>query len=470
MALPGLIPQIQAIAGQILQNEANHILSSDTVSGLIQPNGISIPSSASIQGLLKSVPAITSIVSTVNGIVGTVTSDIKSVEGFLNSVVGTPQQLGGLVSSVVGAASALGLNPSAINQIAQTFSTVNTVLSLGGLVDDFAPIFNHALNTTPSVKKFPFDLPEDGVRIAFAFKEYQKSGPQVAPSYSDPTTIVFPVPNELNESYGVQYSEFSAGPLRSLGLFNDAMTAAGSVGSISDVPDAIGGFNQRFADKITGGNLDQVSTALRAAMYYNVLGSGTLGSVVGKIGQQVSSPTIGSMMNNYFGNIINPSTTVSMTNVPLRHHKFSWMFTPKSKDESDMMQSIIEEIRTFVRPTITNGGFFLEYPHVCFPKIFKGSGSDELYPFKPCFVDNITINHAGSGTPSFFFDSHNPTTYQVMIELHELEMFVNEKTPTGQVDVIEDIETAPDPNDSTPTVNGDDLNILPGLGNNIGIA
>lgn len=455
MALPGLIPQIQSIANQIVQAETAVARTTSLASSLVQPNGINIPNASSITNLLQNVPGITSITSNATSFAQSAASVIGTVEGVLNSAVGTAQQLAGIVSSTVGAASALGLNPGAIGSIAQAFSTVNAFVKGGSVSGDVVPNFSHALNTSPSLMKFPLDLPEEGIRIAFAFKEYSRDYATQTPSYSDPTTIVLPVPLELMESYSVGYSEFSAGPLRSTGLFNNIAGAVGAEGNVIDKMDQINGM---IAKNITDNRLDSWSTGLRAAMYYNMLGSGMLGSTVQKLGDVAQSPTVNSLVNNYFGNVINPSTTVSLTSVPLRKHRFSWTLTPKSKDESNMIESIFKELKTFTRPTITNGGFFLQYPMVCFPKIYKTT-SDELYPFKPCFIDDITINHAGSGMPSFFYDTHNPTTYQMVISLHELEMFVNDSSTSNSSTSNASITALPSDDDLNSLISGQSVGV-----------
>lgn len=422
---------------------------------LLGPNGVRAPTSAQIQILLGQTQGV------VNLLQGQDEADVN-VEVNLGGqdLVGT---LDGLIQfgGVLGSAAALGLNPQFMDGLVEAQLGVDISEGFTGLEGgsfDLLPTFTHEINTDLSIYRFPLDLDQDdGVHLGLSFKKYQKDTPTQDPTFDDDAAVFLPIPMELVESYSVTFSEFSPGPLRATiiaGLTAADNAFKGGKGLYGSIVSSLNAMGQNVHDSLTSqaGAGSSVVNALRSAAFYNIGGINDLAAGIPGGGVQT--------LNNYFGNIINPATTVSMTGVPLRTHVFTWLFAPKSKEESDMLMSIRDYVKASMLPTKGQNGLLLEYPLVCVPKLFP----NELYKFKPCFVTDIQFNHAGGGTPAFFYDDDkNPVIIACRIVMKELEIFVNDSSDDGSSGSDQQGGTG----DGSGT-QGDDGNVLGGDGSDSG--
>jgi hypothetical protein len=52
--------------------------------------------------------------------------------------------------------------------------------------------------------------------------------------------------------------------------------------------------------------------------------------------------------------------------------------------------------------------------------------SEFLYRFKPCVIDNVTVNYSPGSTPSFYRGTNAaPTAVTITVSLKEIEYFTN---------------------------------------------
>ena len=66
------------------------------------------------------------------------------------------------------------------------------------------------------------------------------------------------------------------------------------------------------------------------------------------------------------------------------------------------------------------GGVFFSYPEILQIKLFPKD--DYLYRFKPCVVDNVSVNYAPNN-PSFYRETGAPTAVQFSVSLQEIEIW-----------------------------------------------
>lgn len=194
--------------------------------------------------------------------------------------------------------------------------------------------------------------------------------------------IYLPIPNQLNDTYKVNYSTESLGPM--LGAFVESETS-----------------NRSSAETRGYGGEGILAQGLQ-----NLLPSNLLNAV-----SAVS------------GMAINPFMTVVFKNPSFKSHSFAWKFMPKNEKETDELTKIITAIKYHMHPgLLTSTGVIFEYPEMLLIRLYPDDV--HTYKFKPCVVTGLSMNYAPSGGPSFFKNKPGaPTAVEMRIELQEIEYF-----------------------------------------------
>lgn len=131
----------------------------------------------------------------------------------------------------------------------------------------------------------------------------------------------------------------------------------------------------------------------------------------------------------------NPHTSVMFQGVNLRTHQFSWRLSPETPTESVQASEIARLLRFYSLPTFfTDTSALFSYPMICKVKFFAG---DEEHPYlknftKYCMVEEVVINYAPNGVPSFFSGTDAPTSIQLGLQLREIEYFTAESYGTAK--------------------------------------
>lgn len=124
------------------------------------------------------------------------------------------------------------------------------------------------------------------------------------------------------------------------------------------------------------------------------------------------------------GQAPNPYLVVTFDNPVLKTHQFQWKFSPQSQAETQTLANIIGLLKAASLPI--NNGALLGFPNVLTLKLVPAD--QFLYTFKPCVIENITINYSPSGVPSFFAGSNAPAEIEMVLALKEIEIWT---TGTG---------------------------------------
>ena len=122
------------------------------------------------------------------------------------------------------------------------------------------------------------------------------------------------------------------------------------------------------------------------------------------------------------GILPNPHTVSTFEGMRLKTFNLSWRLAPKSEAESTTLQNIVNFIKVSMHPQETHASFALNYP-----KVFRVTftGAKDMPTIRHSFVTNFQINPYGSGQAAFFRSGY-PTSYEINMELQELEtLYVN---------------------------------------------
>jgi len=132
--------------------------------------------------------------------------------------------------------------------------------------------------------------------------------------------------------------------------------------------------------------------------------------------------TIGGIVGQYAGAIPNPHISIFFNGVDLRPAiEFSWVFTPKSPEDSNVLKDMLKQIKSLVLPTLSQGnGNVMDYPHMVKIDI-HGLDEDTTPLYKRGLITAININYTPNG-PSFFKGTNAPTFIVFSFLFQEIEI------------------------------------------------
>jgi hypothetical protein len=304
-----------------------------------------------------------------------------------------------VVPALVRGAGALASRARAASPYIQT--AVVGAVAVGGAfaISDAVNLYSSRRNMAGQYQEqqeFPNDL--TGVTpfyMSFLFQAYEKRSINNSPFLRSEGTIRLPIPDSLKDSTTVTYSE------KSLGL------AAG--GALEEIAKGRG----------EGGNtLTSIGRAITTA-----LGATAITAGENLVNTYLGGGT-GQAVRAYAGITTNPFQTILFEKPNFKIHSFTWKLTPKDANESNTIRNIIRTFQYHMLPGVSEGpGLFFSFPSMVTISLFPSS--EFLYRFKPCVIDNVTVNYSPGSTPSFYRGTGAPTAVTITISLKEIEYFTN---------------------------------------------
>jgi len=281
---------------------------------------------------------------------------------------------------------------------------------------------------------YPPELATGEIRIAFSFYEYHKESLSVPTKFqSTGNTIFMPIPDGIIDQYTIGYDQYQPGFMA-----DQIAQEQNSVASRPDwtvgswLKDITKGVSSAVNNAWNPGEITPYGKSLsiddiaklktRPAIYFAA-------SALSKIGGLFEAGLAADSVQNIFGTILNPNTTVAFKAPALRSHNFSWMVAPKSAKDSNLIMNIVNEFKFHMLPD-TDGGVLLKYPDIVFPE-FIGT-QKYLYTFKPCVITGFAAVPVGAGQPAFFVGTKAPTHIQITIQLLETELFLRSSVYSSQ--------------------------------------
>jgi hypothetical protein len=125
-----------------------------------------------------------------------------------------------------------------------------------------------------------------------------------------------------------------------------------------------------------------------------------LGRLKGAIGSIPGIKDMARLAMQSAGYAINPQQQLLFRGVDFRTYQMSFVFTPHSQKEADVVNSIIQVFKRYASPTIVNGtaGFLMVPPGV-FDISFKfdGNVNENISKIKRSVIESIDVNYAPNG-------------------------------------------------------------------------
>lgn len=236
---------------------------------------------------------------------------------------------------------------------------------------------------------FPDQLDKQPFWMSFSF--YQYSMPNVIKStvnYTDKGTVRLPLPNSMVDDQHVQYAQESLGTVTGAAIGG---LQSGTAGGVTAGLGIAAGFTA--AQNVLNGKADKLAAA----------------------GLQSKGATA------------NPFLTVMFKSPAFKQHAFEWKLTPSNKNESQVLNKIINQFRANMLPDQNNalGGTLLTYPNIVQLTVSVNDPTFFTYAFKPAVIESFSINFAPGGQPSFFGETKAPTEVTIRMGLMEIEYWLS---------------------------------------------
>ena len=131
---------------------------------------------------------------------------------------------------------------------------------------------------------------------------------------------------------------------------------------------------------------------------------------------------VGAVIDIKTGSVVNPYSLSLFQSVTPRAHELAFRLIPRSQADSAMMRKIVQQFQYHSLPSRKHR-MFLTMPDEVEISFF---GTDKLLKFAPCVINNVGVNYAPFGTPSFFGADNAPTGIELTLNLHEIEALTRE--------------------------------------------
>lgn len=309
------------------------------------------------------------------------------------------------------------INSSAVPGASSIPNGVGSAIIGGALALGGAAIIGSAFYKTPDVIKqskylgnmtFPNDLIDPAASrnyyMAIQFVEYQRRSIFNQPFMQATGGVYLPIPNNLKDTQQVTYEESQA----------DAATGAG-------IEAALQGRNG-----VGGSSLSSISPVAGIAG----IATGAATKAVGNIASGLGIDTQQALQLG--GLAQNPFLTILFKSPNFKRHTFSWKLSPNNNQESNTLRDIIQTFRSNMLPALqpNAGGTLLAYPNMAIITLYPNNAY--TYLFKPCVIENMTVDFAPNGIPSFYKNTDAPTEVTISLSLLEIEYWLKEDVEGSQ--------------------------------------
>ena len=248
------------------------------------------------------------------------------------------------------------------------------------------------------------------------------TGSTIGSNFNVPGGSVFlPMPANLSTDYNPEYSGLSPdlGPVLGMALkpYDRALYGNKDLGQEAVLGSGQGAINIAAE---TAGNVAKGSALSVAQSTFNFVGGNETG--------------FAAALKTFGGVAANPHKIVLFTGVNFRDHTFSWRLSPRNRQESDAIASIIDFFKYYSHPEYVAGGLFFKYPE--FFNI-RFNHPEYLFTIRPSVCTDVRINYHGQGYPAYIRDADGggvpaPAEVELSLSFKETEVITKNFLNPGQ--------------------------------------
>ena len=171
-----------------------------------------------------------------------------------------------------------------------------------------------------------------------------------------------------------------------------------------------------------------------------VMSTGSTKEVAGKIGEFIGGKLGASLAQQGVDAVYqsggftpNPHVGLLFKGVNIRpNHTFTYRLSPKTPTESVKIREIVRQLKVRMHPSTNYANLTFNYPDLCDITINRPVGiASELYKFKTCFLEGLSVNYAPNGVPTFFAGTREPTEIEITMSFKEAEIFTRKDFQNG---------------------------------------
>jgi hypothetical protein len=264
-------------------------------------------------------------------------------------------------------------------------------LSTVGVADSFSRLSG----TRPSVEalreattqangkyQFPNEIGKYWIALSFIqYSNFMNNAVKQKPGAS----IILPVPINLTDTSTLEYSHFNA----------------------------------------TGTALDAVSGIAQSVVNSGVLGK-TVKGIFGS-DSKISESAMGAVSAAAktagvdTGVALNTHQSLAFVQPVLKQHDFMWKLVPSSESESKKIATIINVIKKHIYPKAN----FLKFDYPALVNVYLFN-ADQMYLFKPAFIDSFSVNYTNETGPAFYKSSY-PVAVTITMRIRENSVWTSEE-------------------------------------------
>lgn len=191
------------------------------------------------------------------------------------------------------------------------------------------------------------------------------------------------------------------------------------IGAVTQLMEAGAQGAQMVVDNVTGNPAPGQNVQSIINQAETVTGAAAL--ALRKLANEVV-PGAGALIDIKTGSVVNPYSLSLFQSVTPRAHQLVFRLVPRSQADSAMIRKIVQQFQYHSLPS-RKGKFFLTMPDEVEISFF---GTDKLFKFAPCVINNVGVNYTPFGTPSFFGADNAPTGVELTLNLQEIEALTRE--------------------------------------------
>ena len=233
--------------------------------------------------------------------------------------------------------------------------------------------------------------------------------------------ITLPIPQDINDSNVVTWGDDNMNIFQiaavdaAAGVLGDTKQSFENAKAILDA-----GIGRQIGSALT--NEDGTGTDTARAITRAIAGK-----AIDQLGANIRP---NSVLGRSTGMILNSNLELLFSGVTLRTFPFSINFSPRNKDESDMVVSIIKALKSSMaakkNASQGQGGIFLRAPDVFQLRYLQGNRDHPfLNSIKDCALTGMTVNYTNSGTYATYGDG-TPVSIQMNLTFKELNAIYHE--------------------------------------------
>lgn len=188
-------------------------------------------------------------------------------------------------------------------------------------------------------------------------------------------TIDLPMPDQVTNPSTINWAQ------ENFGMIGNAVAS-----SLKQV-----GSDQIANGEDIGKSIAAMGERIKTLAFYNVTSS-----AIGQAGGSVSAE---GLMGAVGGKIPNPYHTMLFRGVEFRNFSFVFKFTPFTESDCELIDAIINTMRSHAYPDFSTDNQFFEYPDECqITYVWENNPNKWLHQFKRAVCTGIDVEYSSNGT------------------------------------------------------------------------